>query len=92
MSAEEQIRTESTSQSGPDHAPVDGRSRSGRPGLADWMSGIKDSVSITDLSIPGTHESGALHPGLSMGYAQCQEEALDWQLDSGVRFLRYSPR
>jgi 1-phosphatidylinositol phosphodiesterase len=51
---------------------------------ASWMSLIKSNVSITDITIPGTHDSCAtrVYP-----YAQCQALSLPDQLNLGVRFL-----
>ncbi|MCD9146031.1 phosphatidylinositol-specific phospholipase C [Streptomyces albireticuli] len=55
--------------------------------LKNWMSGIVDSASVTDISIPGSHESCAMHPGASLGFAQCQEKDIGWQLNHGIRYL-----
>ena len=51
-----------------------------------WMSGIDDTRSLTALSIPGTHDSGALHEPLA-GLAKTQALTIAEQLDAGVRFL-----
>ena len=56
------------------------------PGNADWMGRLDDSRAIAELSIPGTHDSGALHepyPGL----AQCQKLTIAEQLAAGVRYF-----
>ncbi|AYV25146.1 1-phosphatidylinositol phosphodiesterase precursor [Streptomyces sp. ADI95-16] len=55
--------------------------------LSDWMADIPDTVKLTDMSIPGTHESCALHDTWSFGYATCQEWSLPQQLAAGVRFV-----
>lgn len=51
----------------------------------DWMSHIKDSVRLNELSIPGTHDT------MSIGYGgdipQTQSMSLQTQLDAGIRFL-----
>ena len=41
-----------------------------------WMSGIDDSVSIHQLSIPGSHESCSMFGAVS----KCQNLGLIWQL------------
>ena len=51
-----------------------------------WMSGLADSLSLSQLSIPGTHDSGALYEPLS-GTAKCQDLGITEQLVAGVRFL-----
>ena len=55
--------------------------------LSKWMKRLPQNVLLSNLSIPGTHDSGALHNGLSFGFARCQTLTLREQLDSGVRFL-----
>ena len=54
---------------------------------ARWMSRLPDSVMISHLSLPGTHNSCALHDGLSFGFAKCQSWHLSRQLKSGIRFI-----
>ncbi|KAF7314429.1 Phosphatidylinositol-specific phospholipase C domain-containing protein [Mycena kentingensis (nom. inval.)] len=55
---------------------------------ADWMAAIDDATSLGALSIPGTHESMAIHGG---PIAECQEElgdggeVLTAQMNAGVR-------
>jgi hypothetical protein len=53
---------------------------------SDWMSGLSDDLLITELTIPGTHETMALYEGL-FGQAQCQNLLLIDQLERGIRFL-----
>ncbi len=52
----------------------------------DWMKNIDDSTSLTSLSIPGSHDSGALH---SIGdlSGKCQDLTISDQLKAGVRFF-----
>ena len=52
-----------------------------------WMSRLPDSVTISQLSLPGTHNSCALHDGFSFGFAKCQSWQLYRQLESGIRFI-----
>ncbi len=54
---------------------------------SDWMSRLPDRVTLSQLSLPGTHDSGALYDGLSFGFAKCQAWQLADQLKAGIRFL-----
>ena len=51
-----------------------------------WMAGLDDNTQINQLSIPGSHDSGATH---SIGdlAGKCQSLAIEDQLNIGVRFL-----
>lgn len=51
-----------------------------------WMAALDDSTPINQLSIPGTHDSGATH---SIGdvAGKCQSLGIEDQLKTGVRFL-----
>lgn len=51
-----------------------------------WMRAINGSAFLSQLSIPGTHDSGALYEPFS-GTAKCQSLTIAQQLDVGVRFL-----
>ena len=51
-----------------------------------WMEPIADSAALSELSIPGTHESLALYEPL-VGTAKCQVLSLAAQLDAGVRYV-----
>ena len=51
-----------------------------------WMSRVDDSVRIKDLSIPGTHDSGATHSIADVA-GKCQDISIATQLDIGVRFF-----
>ncbi len=52
----------------------------------DWMSAISDSTYISEITIPGTHDSCA-HYEPVYGMIKCQEYTLKDQLEMGVRFL-----
>lgn len=52
--------------------------------LTDWMGALPDSRSIADLTIPGTHNSGA---DVTNPFSQCQSLSIGDQLAFGVRFL-----
>lgn len=54
--------------------------------LNNWMAALPDNVSIAQLSIPGTHDSGARTEPVS-GTAKCQNLSVADQLSAGVRFL-----
>ena len=57
--------------------------------LTDWMAALPDSRSLAEITIPGTHDSGAtvnLLGGLFV-QSKCQNLSIADQLNSGVRFL-----
>lgn len=49
-----------------------------------WMSQLSDGALLRELTIPGTHNSGALHGG---PWTECQNTPIAEQLASGIRFL-----
>jgi 1-phosphatidylinositol phosphodiesterase len=51
-----------------------------------WMKTLSGNLSLSELSIPGTHDSGALYEPIP-GTAKCQTMTIDEQLNAGVRFL-----
>lgn len=53
-----------------------------------WMSGLQDNISISKISIPGTHDSGArVDAPVVSGTAKTQDLSIAEQLNAGVRFL-----
>lgn len=52
---------------------------------AAWMAGIPDSVNITSLSIPGTHDTMTSH--ISSKVFQCQNWNLTVQMEAGLRYF-----
>ncbi|KAL9846455.1 1-phosphatidylinositol phosphodiesterase-like isoform 2-T4 [Geothlypis trichas] len=50
----------------------------------DWMAGLPDTLPLSHLSIPGTHDSLSLFGGRRL---RCQSWGLEAQLAAGVRFL-----
>lgn len=53
-----------------------------------WMSGISDDAYLSDLSIPGTHDSGArIVDSIATTWAKCQNLTITDQLNIGVRYL-----
>ncbi len=61
-------------------APVD---------LSDWMGALDGKKLLSELTIPGTHDSCALHDicDIGTGTVQCQDIPIVQQLAIGVRFL-----
>ena len=49
-----------------------------------WMSSLSDSKRISEISIPGTHETFALYGG---DLVECQSMSIEEQLKAGIRFL-----
>jgi 1-phosphatidylinositol phosphodiesterase len=52
-----------------------------------WMARLPDCVTLSELSLPGTHDSCALRDGFSFGFAKCQTWHLAGQLRAGIRFI-----
>src|SRR6266850_2447710 len=53
-----------------------------------WMLSVNDSSWLSELSIPGTHDSGARRDSFPQHEAsQCQKLAISEQLQIGARFL-----
>jgi len=56
--------------------------------MSSWMSGLADNTSLLRISIPGTHDSGAMREVPSnSGTAKTQNLTIAEQLNAGVRFL-----
>ena len=53
---------------------------------SDWMAALTDSTPLNALSIPGTHDSGALYSFADVS-GKCQTLCVADQLTIGVRFL-----
>lgn len=53
---------------------------------SNWMGSISDNTSLSSLSIPGTHDSGALYEPI-YGTAKNQDLTIAEQLSVGVRYL-----
>ncbi|XP_053149156.1 1-phosphatidylinositol phosphodiesterase-like [Hemicordylus capensis] len=52
--------------------------------LPDWMSDLPDHLTLSEISVPGTHDSMSLFGGSKI---RCQSWPLEAQLAAGVRFL-----
>ena len=50
--------------------------------LCEWMKSVPDTTPLCQLSIPGTHDSGALDGGEAF---QTQELTIEEQLEAGIR-------
>jgi 1-phosphatidylinositol phosphodiesterase len=53
--------------------------------MSDWMSDVRDNRLISELSIPGTHDSCTYTTRIP--YTRCQDLSLETQLNSGIRFM-----
>ncbi len=60
---------------------------------SDWMSAIRGETKLTEITIPGTHDSCARKFanedifGITSGVAKCQSLNITEQLNAGIRFL-----
>ena len=52
----------------------------------EWMKEVNDDTSLTSLSIPGSHDSGALHSIADLA-GKCQDLSISDQLNAGARFF-----
>ena len=55
------------------------------PDTKEWMNLLNDSILITDVSIPGSHNSCSYNTSFS--FSKCQTYNLEEQLNMGVRYL-----
>ncbi|MER7700679.1 MULTISPECIES: phosphatidylinositol-specific phospholipase C [unclassified Streptomyces] len=53
-------------------------------GTRDWMAALPDGIALRQLTVPGTHDSGARFGG---PWSECQNTTITQQLESGIRFL-----
>lgn len=60
--------------------------QSGSSDRSSWMAELDDEAKLNSLTIPGTHDSGALH-SLAEVSGKCQSLSIREQLQIGVRFL-----
>jgi len=56
-------------------------------GGEDWMKSIDGEKYLYELTIPGTHDSGAMIDGAWPDTARCQNKTIEEQLNFGIRFL-----
>ena len=64
--------------------PISATSKTNKGAL--WMKDIPDAAKISSLSIPGSHDSGALHSIADLA-GKCQDLSISEQLNAGVRFF-----
>lgn len=55
--------------------------------IANWMSFVDDAKRLTELSIPGTHDSAAIKQQSVSNRLTTQTRSLRDQLEAGIRFL-----
>ena len=55
-------------------------------GSESWMSRIGDDVPISEITLPGTHDSGSEWAMLAF-FTKCQSSGIRTQLDEGYRYL-----
>lgn len=60
--------------------------QSGEVDRSNWMSALDDGAALNSITIPGTHDSGALHSIADVS-GKCQSLSIGEQLKIGVRFL-----
>ncbi|MFW5415959.1 phosphatidylinositol-specific phospholipase C [Nocardiopsis sp. CNT-189] len=65
-------------------APLPAAAEQAAPARADWMAAVPDSAGVAELSIPGTHDTGAWRGTV---WSRTQDMDLGAQLESGVRAL-----
>ena len=58
---------------------------------SDWMKYVHDTMPVSRLSIPGTHDSAAFLEKL-IASARCQSGSVAEQLEQGVRYLDIRPK
>ncbi|EGP4715661.1 phosphatidylinositol-specific phospholipase C [Enterococcus faecium] len=70
------------------YAHINGGDWSSRTYNRYWMSELNDNVRLSELSIPGTHNSATgTFSGIASGYVKTQSIDIRKQLDNGIRFL-----
>lgn len=56
------------------------------PGSADWMAELEDERPLSELVIPGTHDSATQYVDLAF-FSKCQALSVGEQLEAGARYL-----
>ena len=56
------------------------------PGSADWMKRLPDDFLLSDILIPGTHDSATQYVQLAW-FSKCQDLSISEQLNAGCRYL-----
>ena len=55
-------------------------------GSADWMSRLSDEKLISEVVLPGTHDSATQYVQLAF-FSKCQALSIKEQLEAGFRYL-----
>ena len=55
-------------------------------GSADWMSRLDDGLLLSEITLPGTHDSATQYVQLAW-FSKCQSNSIGGQLDAGYRYL-----
>ena len=55
-------------------------------GAADWMANLDDEVLLSDITLPGTHDSATQYSELAF-VTKCQALSISEQLQAGFRYL-----
>ncbi len=56
------------------------------PGSADWMSRLQDDLLLSEITLPGTHDSATRYVQLAW-FSKCQSLTVGEQLEAGARYL-----
>ncbi len=54
--------------------------------MKNWLKDLPDNTKISDINLPGTHNSGACFVQFSF-LSRCQNMTISQQLDAGIRFF-----
>lgn len=54
--------------------------------MRSWMKSLPDTIKLSQINLPGTHNSGAFKVNLSY-FSKCQNMTIADQLNSGLRFF-----
>lgn len=52
-----------------------------------WMGKVPDKTKLTELSLPGTHDSGSIYGGAAPAFVKTHSIGIKSQLNAGVRYL-----
>ena len=55
-------------------------------GSENWMAGLSDDLLLSEITIPGTHDSATKYVQLAF-FSKCQSKTIGGQLESGYRYL-----
>lgn len=58
----------------------------------DWMKNLPDNIYISQLSIPGTHDSGTGNGVALAAFSQCQDIPVSQQWAAGIRAFDLRPK